>query len=270
MNSIDEVFKRAGGKKEGVFIPFITLGDPNMNFTLDAVKTLAENGADIIELGIPFSDPIADGPTIQASSQRALNGGMNTDIAFDLVSKIREFTDIPLIFLTYYNLVLQRGLSKFFGDANKNGVQGIVIPDLPVEEASPALKHARENNVHIIFMVAPTTNETRFHKILEVAGGFLYFMAVLGTTGAREKVEKITAETLFRILPISNVPIAVGFGISKPEHISKLLKIGANGVIVGSAIIRIIQNNLNDLENALNEIGIYVKQLKNATYMEGV
>ncbi|MHA1384075.1 MAG: tryptophan synthase subunit alpha [Candidatus Helarchaeota archaeon] len=269
MNSIDKVFQIAAEKKEGIFMPYITLGDPNMDFTLDVVKTLVDNGADIVELGIPFSDPIADGPTIQASSQRALKAGMNTDIAFELVSKIRKFTDVPLIFLTYYNLVLQRGLEKFFSDAKKNGIQGIVIPDLPIEEAGPVLTFANENDVHIIFMVAPTTNENRFHKILEVAKGFIYFMAVLGTTGAREKVEKITADTLFRILPITNLPIVVGFGISKTEHVKTLLEIGAHGIIVGSAIVKIIENNLKNLELALKEIGNFVKTLKNATKKEG-
>lgn len=270
MNTIDTVFKLAKEKGEGIFIPYITLGDPDSEFTLKFVKILEENGADIIELGIPFSDPIADGQTIQASSQRALKNGMNTDIAFELVARIREFTNIPLIFLTYYNIIFQRGLERFFSDSKKYGVQGIVIPDLPIEEATPALKFANKFGVHIIFIVAPTTNETRFNKILEAAKGFIYFMAVLGTTGARKKIEKITSDTLFRILPISNLPIAVGFGISKPEHIKELLNIGADGMIVGSAIIKILENNLNDLDKALLEIGIFVKDLKNATKKEGL
>ncbi|MFX1451642.1 MAG: tryptophan synthase subunit alpha [Promethearchaeota archaeon] len=270
MNSIDKVFRDLNKKEEGVFIPFITLGDPSQDFSLKLIKVLSENGADIIELGIPFSDPIADGPTIQASSQRALNNGMNTDIAFELVSKIREFTNIPIIFLTYYNLVLQRGLSKFFSDAKKSGVEGIVIPDLPIEEAAPALDFAKKNDVHIIFMVTPTTNEARFHKILEVAGGFIYFMAVLGTTGARKNLENITRESLLRILPITNLPIAVGFGISKAEHIRELVKIGAHGMIVGSAIVKLLENNLNNLDNALEKIGNYIKELKNATKKEGL
>ncbi|MHA1380536.1 MAG: tryptophan synthase subunit alpha [Candidatus Helarchaeota archaeon] len=268
MNSIDQVFKIAKEKNEGVFIPFVTLGDPNSEMTLKIVKVLDDNGADIIELGIPFSDPIADGPTIQASTQRALKNGMNTDLAFELIGQIRKFTNIPIIFLTYYNIVLQRGLEDFFNDSKKFGVQGIVIPDLPIEEAAPALEFAKTSDVHIIFMVAPTTNETRFNKILEFAGGFIYFMSILGTTGARKTIEQITADSLLRFLPISNIPIAVGFGISRTEHVKKLLNIGADGVIIGSAIIKIIQNNLNNFDRALIEVGNLVNLLKNATKKE--
>ena len=178
MNSIDNIFKSAKEKNEGVFVPFITLGDPDKDMTLKLVKVMVDSGADIIELGIPFSDPIADGPTIQASTQRALKKGMNTDIVFETISEIRKFTDVPIVFLTYYNIVLQRGLEKFFEDMKKFGVQGIVIPDLPVEEAGPALECARKNDIYIIFMIAPTTNEARFNKILEASKGFIYFMHI--------------------------------------------------------------------------------------------
>lgn len=269
MNAIDETFEKLKLKNEGVFMPFVTLGDPNREISIQIIKILIESGADFIELGIPFSDPIADGKTIQKSGQRALKMGMNTDLAFDLVKNLREFSAIPILFLTYYNIVLQYPLEEFFKSCNKHGVQGIVIPDLPIEEADLVLQECNKNGVHLIFLIAPNTSEKRISKILEKAGGFLYFVSIYGTTGARNYIEKSTIENLLRFSAISNIPILPGFGISSPKHVKELIDAGADGVIVGSAIIKKIEELLDDPDKMLVEIGSFARELKDATKRGG-
>ncbi|MHA1143139.1 MAG: tryptophan synthase subunit alpha [Candidatus Helarchaeota archaeon] len=269
MNTISEVFKQLKKNKEGAFMPFVTLGDPNRTLSIEIIKTLIENGADFMELGIPFSDPIADGKTIQMSSQRALEMGMNTDIAFSMVKEIRQFSSIPILFLTYYNIVLQYPLEAFFKNCKDNHVQGIVIPDLPIEEAAPVIQECLKNNVNLILFIAPNTSETRLTKIIENARGFLYFVSTYGTTGARKKVETSTLKNLLRFTTMSEIPIMPGFGISSPLHVKELIKAGAAGVIVGSAIIKKIEENLKKPDKMLGEIGDLTRKLKNATKMGG-
>ncbi|MHA1785609.1 MAG: tryptophan synthase subunit alpha [Candidatus Helarchaeota archaeon] len=265
MNSIDSKLKELKDKKEGAFMPFVTLGDPDVEMSIKIIRTLIENGADIIELGIPFSDPMADGPTIQKSSQRALNNGMNTDKAFIMIQRIREFSSIPIVFLTYYNIVLQYPLERFFQTCKKHDVQGIVIPDLPIEEADMALQEARKNDVHIIFLIAPNTSEKRITKILEKATGFLYFITLFGTTGTRDQVTKSSAEHLLRLSSVSSLPILPGFGISSPSHVTELMNAGADGVIVGSAFIKKIEENLENSSRMLTELGEFIKSMKEKT-----
>jgi tryptophan synthase alpha chain len=270
MNRISEKFKELNFKAEGAFIPFVTLGDPSYDATIKLIRMLAENGADILELGIPFSDPVADGPTIQASYDRALLNGMNTDRAFEIVRKARLFTSLPIVFLTYYNLVLQRGIEKFFKDSAGAGVDGIVIPDLPVEESDLVVKISEKYGIAVIFLVAPTTSGSRLKKILEKARGFIYLVSVLGTTGARSNLSKITHTTISKIVKYTRgkIPVAVGFGISKPQHVKQVLEKGADGVIVGSAIIDLYAKNLeskSELENSFLKIGDFIREMKSAT-----
>lgn len=269
MNALDELFVTLKSKNEGAFMPFVTLGDPDQEISIQIIKKLIESGADILELGIPFSDPIADGKTIQRSGQRALKMGMNTDRAFEMVKKIREFSSIPILFLTYYNLVLQFPPEEFFNKCKQTDVQGIVIADLPVEEADVVLRECERTGTHLIFLVAPNTTEKRFTKILEHAGGFIYFVSIYGTTGARDHVEQSTFETLLRLSSVSNLPILPGFGISSPTHVKELMGVGADGVIVGSAIIKRIEENLNDPDKMLAEIGTFARDLKEATKKGG-
>ena len=258
MNAIDDVFKQFKENNEGVFMPFVTIGDPNQETCIDIIRTLIENGADFIELGIPFSDPIADGRTIQRSGQRALKEGMNTDKAFKIVKSIREFSSIPILFLTYYNIILQYTLEKFFKNCMKYGVQGIVIPDLPIEEAGPALQECKKNNVHLIFLIAPNTSEKRLTRILESASGFLYLVSLYGTTGERKDVQNATIENLLRFSTTSTLPILPGFGISTPEHVRKLINAGADGVIVGSRLIQLMANYPSD------ELREFIQGLRNS------
>ena len=269
MNKLDEIFETLGSMEERVFMPFVTIGDPNEEQSIEIIKTLIESGADIVELGIPFSDPIADGPTIQRSSQRALNQGMNTDKAFKIVKKIRAFSDVPIVFLTYYNIVLQYPIDKFFQACKEHDVQGIVIPDLPIEEAELALKESKKNNVHIIFLIAPNTSEERLTKILEHASGFLYFVTLFGTTGTREQVTKPALDHLLKLRAISDIPVLPGFGISSPAHVKEYMDAGADGVIVGSAIVKIIEENLNDLAKMKLDLSEFVKLMKASTLIWG-
>jgi len=269
MNKIDETFDKLKNINQGAFMPFVTLGDPNEKISIEIIKVLIKSGADIVELGIPFSDPMADGPTIQKSSQRALNQGMNTDKAFDIVRKIREFSDIPIVFLTYYNIVLQYPMDKFFQSCKEHEVQGIVIPDLPIEEAGLALKESKKNNVHIIFLIAPNTSEGRLTKILEHASGFLYFVTLFGTTGTREQVMKPGLDHLLKLRAISNIPVLPGFGISSPSHVQEYMTAGSDGVIVGSAIVKIIEENINDPDKMKSELSEFVKSMKAKTIILG-
>ncbi len=270
MKDLEETFKELKKKGEGAFIPFITLGDPEPEFTLHLAKAVLENGADILELGIPFSDPVADGPTIQASSERALRSGMNPEFAFTLTEKIRRSTDKSLVFLSYYNIVLQYGVDAFFREMEDVGVQGIIIPDLPIEESSQVLKVAEAHNRDLIFLVSPTTTDVRLKRILVVARGFIYLVSLLGVTGARGTLQEITTKTIGRVKNqiLKEIPIAVGFGISKPSHVREVIRAGADGAIVGSAIIDLLAKNLEDREMALQAISTYTREMKNATKLK--
>ncbi len=245
MNSISDVFK----KDEGIFIPFITAGDPNFDKSLVIAHKLFDCGADILELGIPFSDPISDGPTIQASSERALNCGMNTKKAMKMASNLKERG--PLVFMTYYNLVLQYGLERFVLDSKYNGVQGLIVPDLPIDEADQLYNITKMHDFSLIFLIAPTTPDKRIEKIVEKSDGYLYLVSTLGVTGARDEISKDIKNLISKVKKIAKgrIPIALGFGISTPKHVKEVLSYGADGVIVGSAIVKLIKDgDLSKLE----------------------
>ena len=262
INRIEKTFQTLKEDKEGALIVYIVAGDPDFETSIAIAEEIIEAGADILELGIPFSDPIADGPTIQIATQRALKAGSTPkkamEIAFSLSKKI------PLAFMTYYNIPLQYGLENFVKDCQKKGVDGIIIPDLPIEEATPLLNNCTKYDIDQIFFAAPTTTEERIKKTLPSARGFLYLISLLGVTGARTKLSHITKETISKIRSYSTdqIPIAVGFGLSEPQHIQEVLSYGADGAIVGSAVI----NKVNQLDKIpISEIGKFVKLLKSAT-----
>ena len=260
---LKEKFSELRKRDEGALIGFVTAGDPTPELTVDIVNSLIRGGIDIIELGLPFSDPIADGVIIQKASERSLSEGMNPDLYFEIAKKIEG---IPKVCLTYYNLVLQRGLENFVRDCLRSGIDGLIVPDLPIEEATPLLNACDKYNVNLIFLVAPTTTEERLKKILHVSKGFLYVVSLLGVTGAREKLSESVKPLLSRIRKSSSqIPLAVGFGISKPEHIREVLMAGADGAIVGSAFVRIIEKNLDDKERMLSELEEFTRELKEAT-----
>ncbi len=261
-NRIDAKFEELRTKGEGALIGYLTLGDPNIEDSKKLVKALAKH-VDILELGIPFSDPIADGPTIQGAIDRALKAGMNTDIAFEIVKELK--LDIPLIFMTYYNIVLQYGEERFIKRCRDVGIDGVIIVDLPIEEAQNLLDICERYNVHFIFLIAPTTREDRLFKILSRARGFIYLISLLGVTGAREKLQEETIEKTKWALNYVKIPLAVGFGISKKEHVRAVIKAGASGVVVGSAFVKIVEKNLGNIEKAIKEIENLAKELKEGT-----
>ncbi|MHA1734541.1 MAG: tryptophan synthase subunit alpha [Promethearchaeota archaeon] len=269
-NRIDSTFENLVSRNEAAFIPFVVLGDPDRETTLKIVKAI-EPHSDVIEVGIPFSDPMADGPTIQGANQRAFAAGMNTDRAFDVISKIRDFTEKPLVILTYFNLLLNRtgdfktGVGQFFKDMDSAGADGVIIADLPVEEVEYVWDYALEYNKHVIFLVSPATTPSRFKKVQEKAGGYLYLVSVLGVTGARDSLAGITLSALETVNEYKKVPVAVGFGISRPDHVRDIVEAGADGAIVGSAIVKIVEKNLEDVPKMLHELGSYAEEMKNAT-----
>ncbi len=232
---------------KNALITYITAGDPSLAVTEKLVYDLEKAGADIIELGIPFSDPLADGLIIQASHQRALKKDVSLAQVFKLVSKIRQKTQIPICFMLSYNLVLQYGEDKFYQDMEKVKVDGVIIPDLPPEES----KHKS------IFLVAPTSTDERIKLIAEKASGFIYLISTTGITGKREKLAQGLKEVIERIKKYTDLPIAVGFGISKPAHAAEVCQM-ADGAIVGSAIVDLIA------QKKIKEVGTFVKKLRQA------
>ena len=263
-NRIAKAFKECKARGEAAFIPFVTAGDPDIETTYDILLTMAENGADIVELGVPFSDPLADGPTIQASSQRALNSGVNPDEILSLVERVRSQTECAIVLMGYYNPILQFGLDAFSEKAASVGVDGTIIPDLPLEEASAWLKQAKRFGLSNIFLVAPNTPLERAKKISAKSTGFLYYVSVTGITGARTELPDELSRGLERVREISPVPVGVGFGISRPEQVSALRE-SADGIIVGSAIVKIIEKNASSKKDLLRDVGEFVRTMKRAT-----
>lgn len=260
--SYNDMFKRVKQRDEGAFIPFIVAGDPDFETSLCIVKSMVDGGADALEIGFPFSDPIADGPTVQAADTRALNCGMNTDKGFEFVRRIREFTRIPIGLLVYYNLIYKMGLNEFYRKASENGVTGVLAADLPPEESNAAVKAAKDNDINQIFLAAQTTNNERLEKIVELCSGFLYIVPIMGVTGARSQLKIGTVELVERMRSHTQLPICVGFGISKPEHVREVIAAGADGAIVGSALIDVIADNLENPELNVMEC---CQIMKNAT-----
>ncbi|MDI3528315.1 MAG: tryptophan synthase alpha chain [Thermoanaerobacter sp.] len=259
MNRIDKKFEDL--KKEGrkALITFITAGDPDIETTYDIVLALEEGGADIIELGIPYSDPLADGPTIQASSQRALNKGVKIPDIMRIVEKIRFKSDIPLVYLVYYNSIFKYGIQKFLKESKDVGIDGLIIPDLPLEERKDILEEADKYGIYLIPLVAPTSKE-RIKLITENGKGFVYCVSITGVTGARENIETDIEEYMKTVSQYTDMPKAIGFGISTPE-MAKKLKDFSDGIIVGSAIVERIAKGYNKSE-MLQEVKSFVSILK--------
>ena len=241
------------------FIPFITCGDPNLETTAAAVRAAVQNGADLVELGIPFSDPTAEGPTIQGANLRALSGGVRTDQVFDLVRELRTDVTVPMVFMTYANVVFSYGAEKFISTCREIGIDGLILPDLPFEEKEEFLPICRKNGVDLISLIAPTSQK-RISMIAREAEGFLYIVSSLGVTGTRSEITTDLASIVKVVRENTNIPCAIGFGISTPEQAARMASI-SDGAIVGSAIIKILERYG---EEAPPHIGAYVKSMKDA------
>lgn len=252
----------ANGK---AFIPFITCGYPNTDFTIEAVKGAVANGADLIELGIPFSDPTAEGPVIQEANLKALQGGITTDKVFALVKELRTVHNIkvPLVFMTYANVVFSYGKERFMKLCEENGVDGIILPDVPFEEKAEFDEVAKAHDVAMISLIAPTSNN-RIAMIAKEATGFIYIVSSLGVTGVRSDIKTDIASIVNVIRENTKVPCAVGFGISTPEQAAKMAAV-SDGAIVGSAIIKCIKAlDETKPQSAFDAVGSYVKDMKSA------
>ena len=241
------------------FIPFVTCGDPDLETTGAIVRAAVENGADLIELGIPFSDPTAEGPVIQDANLRALSGGVTTDKIFAFVKELRRDVKIPLVFMTYANLVFSYGAERFFTACRDIGIDGLILPDLPYEEKEEFLPLCHQYGVDLISMIAPTS-ENRIAMIAKEAEGFLYLVSSLGVTGVRSEIKTDLASIAEVVRQNTDIPCAIGFGISTPEQAKKMADL-SDGAIVGSAIVKIIAQHG---KNAAGPVGEYVKQMKAA------
>ncbi len=270
-NKIIEVFEKHKNTDIKYFMPFLVAGDPDIK-QFKRLALAIEPHCDILEIGIPFSDPIADGPTIQEANTRAFAAGINTKRALEAIAEIRINTEKPIVVLTYYNILIQGGtsiedsLDKTFKNLKKSGVDGIVIGDLPIEEADLTLKACEKHDICLIFLIAPSTTPERMMNILKVARGFVYLISVMGVTGARDTVAEITKNTIKRILYMTDniIPVFVGFGISKPEHARAIADAGADGIIIGSAIVNIVKENLEDLDKMVAKMVEFTSNIKNA------
>ncbi|MDP3762718.1 MAG: tryptophan synthase subunit alpha [bacterium] len=260
MTRLAQKFEELKKKKRIAFMPFLVAGDPDFKTSLKIGK-LFSSYADILEVGFPYSDPLADGPTIQAADSRALKSGMTTDKVFELIRRIRSFSPVPISVLAYANLVYQRGIRRFYREVLDAGVDGVLVPDVPMEEAAPFVSASKKAGVDPIFLVTQTTTAKRLKKINACAMGYLYVVSVLGVTGVRDTLSPGTKEFLRRIKAGTSLPLAVGFGISTREQISALKRAGADGAIVGSALVKIIEKNLNDKTGLIKKLKKHIAEL---------
>jgi len=265
MSKIQDKFKELKSKNEKALISYIMTGFPNENATLSIVRGLVKGGTDILELGFPFSDPIADGPVIQNASTVSLNMGAKIEKFFSIVKKIRKETDIPLVLMTYTNVLYVHGYAKFMSRIKSAGIDGLILPDMSIEESKEYLKSAKKNSLDTIFLVSPNTKNDRLKKIAKACTGFLYMVAVYGTTGVQTKIHKYTIDAIKNAKKIVNrkLPLGIGFGVSTPVDVKKYVSAGVDAVIVGSANLKIIENTSSSkLQNKITE---YTKKLKRST-----
>jgi tryptophan synthase alpha chain len=267
MNAIRDAFQKAKEQGNGALIGYIMAGDPKPELTPKIADALIKGGVDILELGLPFSDPIADGPTIQAASVRALATGTTPVKVLEIAKEIRQSHEVPIVIMTYYNPVFRMGLEKFFGLANECMVDGVIVPDLPIEEACDYKSAANKFGIDTIFLAAPSTSNERLANIVDSSSGFLYLVSHFGVTGAKAVIENSTIELVKRVLPFTSgkIPLTVGFGVSKPEHVKRIIRAGADGVIVGSAFINLIKTHQENIDILLKELQAIASELKKAT-----
>ncbi|XP_010923488.1 tryptophan synthase alpha chain [Elaeis guineensis] len=260
---ISETFSRLREQGKVAFIPFLTAGDPDLSTTSQALKVLDSCGSDLIELGIPYSDPLADGPVIQAAATRALAKGTNFDAVISMLREVAPQLSCPIALFTYYNPILKRGVEKFMSTIKNVGVHGLVVPDVPLEETEILRSEAVKHNIELVLLTTPTTPTERMKAIVEASEGFVYLVSSVGVTGARSSVSSRVQSLLQELKEATTKPVAVGFGISKPEHVKQVAGWGADGVIVGSAIVKLL-GEAKTPEEGLKELEAFTKSLKAA------
>jgi len=263
MSRIESIFKNLADRREKALIAYVMAGDPSLAETAQIVLEMEKAGADLIELGVPFSDPVADGPTIQKASERALHQGVTLRGILDLVSVLRRQTKIPLILMTYSNPIYAFGLAAFFKEAKGVGVDGVIIPDLPHDEAKEFLSHAKRHLIDLIFLIAPTTSPERAERIIKDSAGFIYYVSLTGITGAALTEKDSVRTRVQQLKSLTDRPVAVGFGISTPEGAKEMAQ-AADGIIVGTALVKIIETASND-PTYLSRLTGLISSLKAAT-----
>lgn len=261
MNRIDRTFRALRQRGSAALIPFLTAGDPDLETTRELMRVVADNGADLLELGVPFSDPTADGPVLQHSSEIGLRAGTSLPRVLELISDFRRASQLPIILYGYFNPILHYGLERFAADAHRAGVDGMLVVDLPPEEADELLPHVRKAGIHFIFLLAPTSGPDRVRKVLRHASGFIYYVSVTGVTGVRPMLPEAVRPVVQRLRVLTTLPIGVGFGISTPEQAAAIAGF-ADAAVVGSAIMRIVDAHPG--RESVTEIGAFVRRLKEA------
>jgi tryptophan synthase alpha chain len=262
----DQTFAKLATKNEGAFIPFVIIGDPNAEQSFAVIKALIDAGADALELGMPFSDPSADGIVIQMAALRSLKANTNTDVCLDVLAKVRAYApDIPIGLLLYGNLVFARGINNFYRDVATAGVDSVLIADLPIRESEPFRQAAIANGVAPIFIAPPNASEATLEKVAQYGAGYTYVLSRVGVTGTETEAE-MTGHKLIHVLEkYQAAPSVMGFGISKPEQVKAALATGAKGAISGSAVVKIIEKNLDNNDNMLKELTQFISAMKLAT-----
>ena len=262
MTAISRCFENLRRNQECALIPFITAGDPDLETTAKALQVLDNSGADIIELGVPYSDPLADGPVIQAAATRALAQGTTLEQVLEMLKGISPSLRSPIILFTYYNPILHRGIDKFLGQIKDAGVAGLVVPDLPLEESAGLIKPAAEMGIDLTLLVAPTSSPERIEAIARASQGFIYLVSVTGVTGIRSEMQTRVGDLLQQIRNVTDKPIGVGFGVSEPEQARQVKAWGADAAIVGSAIVKRLAEGTP--EQGLDAIAQFCQSLKTA------
>jgi tryptophan synthase alpha chain len=263
MSRIGQRFDKCKSTGDKALVCFLTAGDPDVETTLSLVLELEKAGVDVVELGIPFSDPLADGPSIQASTFRALQNGARMDKVLELVADIREKSDIPMVLMTYFNPVQKFGVERFAGEASRAGADGVIMTDLPPEESDEWKKAADSCGLDTIYLLAPTSTQERIERVAKMSEGFIYCVSRTGVTGARQDVPVELHDLLGKIRKATDKPISVGFGVSKPEHVRQITQ-WADGAVVGSALIDCI-NQHRTSDKLLPEVRRFAEELKEAT-----
>ncbi len=262
MTSVSQCLESLRDRAQCALIPFITAGDPDLETTAAALRVLDRSGADLIELGVPYSDPLADGPVIQAAATRALQQGIRLDQVLDVVREVSPELRSPIILFTYYNPILNRGIDQFLQQIAAAGVKGLVVPDLPLEEAEGLIRPAVTHGIEVTLLVAPTSPKERIEAIAQQSQGFIYLVSTTGVTGMRTQLQSRVKDLLVELQTVTDKPIGVGFGISQPEHARQVMEWGAAAAIVGSAFVKRLAEGTPD--QGLRAIGEFCQTLKAA------
>jgi tryptophan synthase alpha chain len=266
MDRYQNLFTALEKKNQGAFVPFVTIGDPDPELSLKIMETLIEGGADALELGFPFSDPLADGPTIQGANIRALESGTTPDTCFDLIKQVRQNNpDLPIGLLVYANLVYTKGIEDFYQKCEAAGVDSVLIADVPTNESEPFNLAAKANGIHPIFIAPPTANKETLEQVATLGGGYTYLLSRAGVTGAETKANMPVADLLNNLNQFDAPPAILGFGISEPMQVKEAISAGAAGAISGSAVVKIIETNVGDEAATLTQLKSFVESMKAAT-----